>query len=73
VRGLFLENREEGIFGLFATHPPIEKRIAALMKYAGGRVSDPPPGPDGLQAPSPNPPPAGDLGPWGDHPKGPWD
>ncbi len=26
VRGLFLENHEEGIFGLFATHPPIEKR-----------------------------------------------
>jgi heat shock protein HtpX len=23
VRGLFLENREEGLFGLFATHPPI--------------------------------------------------
>ena len=43
VRGLFLENREEGIFGLFATHPPIEKRIAALVQYAGGRASEPAP------------------------------
>jgi heat shock protein HtpX len=59
VRGLFLENREEGIFGLFATHPPIEKRIAALMKYAGGRVSEPAPGPNGLESvPSPGPAPA---------------
>jgi heat shock protein HtpX len=74
VRGLFLENREEGIFGLFATHPPIEKRIAALMRYAGGRVSDPSPSLDGLTSiPSPDPPSTGDPGPWGDHPKGPWD
>ncbi len=43
VRGLFLENHEEGIFGLFSTHPPIEKRIAALVEYAGGRVSEPEP------------------------------
>ncbi len=38
VRGLFLENHEDGVFGLFATHPPIEKRIAALVQYAGGRM-----------------------------------
>ena len=25
------------IIGLFATHPPVEKRIAALMQYAGGQ------------------------------------
>jgi heat shock protein HtpX len=64
VRGLFLENREEGIFGLFATHPPIEKRIAALVQYAGGRVSDAPtPIYEDSSAVPPTPPAAG---PWTD-------
>ena len=36
VSGMFLENHETGFLGLFATHPPIEKRIAALVEYAGG-------------------------------------
>jgi len=56
VRGLFLENREEGFFGLFATHPPIEKRIAALVEYAGGRVSEPAAAPpaETISAPSPD-------------------
>lgn len=36
VSGMFLENHERGFLGLFATHPPIEKRIAALVEYAGG-------------------------------------
>jgi heat shock protein HtpX len=68
VRGLFLENHEEGIFGLFATHPPIEKRIAALVQYAGGRVSEAP------LAAAPAAP-AGDApqGPWSEPPaQGPW-
>jgi heat shock protein HtpX len=36
VAGMFLEHRETGFLGLFATHPPIEKRIEALVTYAGG-------------------------------------
>jgi len=36
VAGMFLEHREAGFLGLFATHPPIEKRIEALIQYAGG-------------------------------------
>ncbi len=38
VRQMAIENPRIGISGLFATHPPIEKRIEALVKYAGGRV-----------------------------------
>jgi heat shock protein HtpX len=41
VQAMFIDNVEEGVMGLFATHPPIEKRIEALVKYAGGRVDAP--------------------------------
>ncbi|HRD28314.1 MAG TPA: M48 family metallopeptidase [Caulobacter sp.] len=51
VQGMFIENREEGIYALFATHPPISKRIEALVRFAGGHDS-------------PNPIVAG-PGPWG--------
>src|SRR5208282_3851914 len=30
MRAMFLEDDDEGIMGLFATHPPVAKRIAAL-------------------------------------------
>ena len=88
VRGLFLEDDDEGVMGLFATHPPIGKRIEALQRYAGGRIGDTPAG-QPMMAPrpepmvpetddSPEPPPViepmpGDhAGPWGPRPRGPW-
>jgi len=37
VREMAFENPRKGFAGVFATHPPIEKRIEALVKYAGGR------------------------------------
>jgi len=37
VRGMFIDNGERGVMSLFATHPPIDARIKALVKYAGGR------------------------------------
>lgn len=37
VREMAIENPSVGISSLFATHPPIEKRIAALVEFAGGR------------------------------------
>lgn len=37
VREMAFENPHTGFMGVFATHPPIEKRIAALVKFAGGR------------------------------------
>jgi heat shock protein HtpX len=76
VRGLFLENVEEGVFGLFATHPPIEARIEALERYAGGRVSEPPAPPSApapFSTPAPSMPPSSAPGPWDEPPaKGPW-
>jgi heat shock protein HtpX len=39
VRALFLHDAKlsAGGFGWFATHPPVEERVAALVRYAGGR------------------------------------
>jgi heat shock protein HtpX len=37
VREMAFENPKTGIADMFATHPPIDKRIAALEKFAGGR------------------------------------
>lgn len=34
---LCLDNPRSGLSDLFATHPPIEKRIEALVRYAGAR------------------------------------
>jgi len=36
VREMMLENPHTGFAGWFATHPPIEKRIEALIDYGGG-------------------------------------
>ncbi len=68
VRSMFLEDESAGVMGLFATHPPISKRIEALVKFAGGRVSElPEPSPvapaDGPWSDPPASPPA--AGPWG--------
>jgi heat shock protein HtpX len=41
MRAMFLEDDDDGIMGLFATHPPVEKRIAALEQYGGGRDVEP--------------------------------
>ncbi|MCP8938857.1 M48 family metallopeptidase [Alsobacter sp. SYSU M60028] len=60
VMEMCLDNPRSGFADLFATHPSIEDRVAALVKYAGGRP--PPPAPASL----PEPPPA--AGPWGPHP-----
>ncbi len=41
VREMFIENPHSDFASLFATHPPIEKRIEALAKFAGGRIAAP--------------------------------
>lgn len=39
MREMFIENAHADFTSIFATHPPIAKRIEALAKYAGGRVA----------------------------------
>lgn len=41
MREMFIENAHADFTSIFATHPPIQKRIEALAKYAGGRVAAP--------------------------------
>ncbi len=56
VREMFIENPHSDFASIFATHPPIAKRIEALAKFAGGRVA----APEAAPAPS-----FGKRGPWG--------
>lgn len=55
MREMFIENAHADFTSIFATHPPIQKRIEALAKYAGGRVA-----PIAATAPA-----GGKAGPWG--------
>ena len=76
VRAMFLDDHEEGVMGLFSTHPPIDKRIEALVRYAGGRVTEAPEGAPAMPtsdvaAARPSAPLTGEEGPWGRRP-GPW-
>ncbi|MBV8925657.1 MAG: M48 family metallopeptidase [Bradyrhizobium sp.] len=41
VMELCLDNPREGFADLFATHPSVESRVQALVKYAGGRYEGP--------------------------------
>jgi heat shock protein HtpX len=41
VREMFIENPHSDFASIFATHPPIGKRIEALAKFAGGRITPP--------------------------------
>jgi len=75
VMELCLDNPREGFSDLFATHPSVESRVQALVKYAGGHdpgpLALPEPVPDALpQPPDGQVPPALPSGPWGAHPAG---
>ena len=80
VQEMFLDHpRAGGLGGLFATHPPIEARIANLVKFAGGHdlgpVAETPAAPPAATAPAQIPPAASGeaVHPWGDvPPQGPW-
>lgn len=69
VQQLFIDlPRQAGLAGLFATHPSIDDRVAALVRYAGGHDVPPPSGPwTGEAGPSQIPPAVNGppVGPWG--------
>jgi len=75
VMELCLDNPREGFSDLFATHPSVDARVQALVKYAGGHdpgrlalPSDTADAPDGRTlgpADGPAPPPV-PSGPWSD-------
>ncbi len=80
MRAMFIDY-DEGVMGLFSTHPPIEARIKALVQFGGGRDLGPPiapaadlPEPHDAAAVGKDPSSArlaGAPGPWGRRP-GPW-
>jgi heat shock protein HtpX len=80
VMEMCIDNPREGFSNIFDTHPSVEKRVEALVKFAGGHD----PGPLEIEAPQENADetqPADDPapGPWSDEtpqqppaPSGPW-
>src|SRR6185369_9790333 len=69
VMEMCIDNPREGFADLFATHPPIESRIAALIQFAGGHD----PGPLELPDPSQDEAPQQDAPDQPDQPApGPW-
>ena len=87
VMEMCIDNPREGFSNIFDTHPSVDARVDALVKFAGGHD----PGPLALEAPDPSvdelrqaeaaePPPGGtSSGPWGGDapqqtpaPSGPW-
>ena len=49
VMEMCIDNPREGFSNIFDTHPSVEKRVEALVKFAGGHD----PGPLALEAPEP--------------------
>jgi heat shock protein HtpX len=86
VMELCLDNPRQGFSDLFATHPSVDARVQALVKFAGGRDPGPlalPPAPtDQTQSVDGQTPPPLPTGPWNDAtdpagaapgaPSGPW-
>lgn len=83
VMEMCIDNPREGFVDLFATHPSVDSRVKALVKYAGGHDPGPLPLPgpdsDGNNIPperdspeqssqAPLPRPEPHAGPWGDAP-----
>jgi heat shock protein HtpX len=67
VMEMCVDNPRSGFADLFATHPSIDARVAALVQYAGGHD----PGPLALPAPDVPPEEPADpqlQGPWDEHP-----
>jgi heat shock protein HtpX len=80
VMEMCLDNPREGFADLFATHPSVDSRVAALVKFAGGhdpgKLALPPDADDGTDASVDPPQLPRPSGPWSDEPagtsQGPW-
>jgi heat shock protein HtpX len=76
VMEMCIDNPREGFSNIFDTHPPVDKRVEALVKFAGGHDPGPLalPGPDDAVASEPPPggPWAGDAAQQTTAPSGPW-
>ena len=75
VMEMCIDNPRQGFGELFDTHPTVESRVAALVKFAGGHdpgpLALPPAGESGEEVQSELPAPGG---PWESPPaRGPWD
>jgi heat shock protein HtpX len=68
VMEMCVDNPREGFADLFATHPSVDSRIAALVKYAGGHDPGPVPLLPGASGAQLDQPASGQLPP----PSGPW-
>jgi heat shock protein HtpX len=68
VMEMCIDNPREGFSNVFDTHPPIDARVAALVKFAGGHD----PGPLALPEPSTDAQSADDQNPDQPSPTGPW-
>ncbi|HEY6994701.1 MAG TPA: M48 family metalloprotease [Xanthobacteraceae bacterium] len=71
VMEMCIDNPREGFSNVFDTHPPIDARVAALVKFAGGHDPGPlalpvPAGSDGDRGDADQPAPSG---PWGTTPQ----
>lgn len=73
VMELCVDNPREGFADLFATHPSVQSRVDALVKFAGGHDPGPLPDPadetdqgETEQPEAQDTPPAPPHGPWGD-------
>ncbi|MFL6795862.1 MAG: M48 family metalloprotease [Xanthobacteraceae bacterium] len=62
VMEMCVDNPRSGFADLFATHPPIDKRIAAVIKFAGGHDPGPIASPEPIEADERA---AAPSGPWG--------
>jgi heat shock protein HtpX len=68
-----LDNPREGFGELFETHPTVDSRVAALVKFAGGHDPGPRALPPGSEAPAESPDGSAAAGPWDSPPAdGPW-
>ena len=73
VMEMCLDNPREGFGELFDTHPTVDSRVAALVKFAGGHDPGPLALPPGSGAPAESPDNSAAAGPWDSPPAdGPW-